>query len=135
MPDLPDPVETVRRHFQNDPFARANGIELVDLGVGHAKTRVVLEERHWNCFGITHGGMLFTLAAIAFAAACNTGGRVAVGVNMNLVCLKTSRTGTLVAEATEVSRSSRLSTATVQVTNAAGDLVAIFQGTAFLKDA
>ena len=130
---MPDPVETVRRHFQNDPFARANGIELVDLRPGYATTRVTLEERHWNCFGITHGGLLFTLAAIAFAAACNTGGPMAFGVNMNLVCLKTSRTGTLTAEATEVSRSSRLSTATVRVTNAAGDLVAIFQGSAALR--
>jgi acyl-CoA thioesterase len=59
---------------------------------------------------------------------------VAVAVNTNLSFLRPTRSGTLCAEATEVSRSRRISTCTVRVTNDAGELVALFQGTAFIKD-
>ena len=48
--------------------------------------------------------------------------------------LKATRSGNLYAEAREVSRSRKISTCTVQVTNDAGDLVSLFQGTAYIKD-
>jgi acyl-CoA thioesterase len=40
----------------------------------------------------------------------------------------------LYAEATEVSRSRKISTCTVRVTNDTGELIALFQGTAYIKD-
>lgn len=127
-------IEGVRRCFENDRFATANGIELVDLRPGYAKARLAVTQQHWNCFGITHGGAIFTLAAFTFAAAGNTGGRLALGVNMHLSCLKPTHSGTLEAEATEVSRSKRISTCTVRVTDDTGELVAVFQGTAYIKN-
>ena len=131
---MPTDIEGVRRSFENDRFAAANGIELVDLGPGFAKARLAVTQQHWNCFGLTHGGAIFTLAAFTFAAAGNTGGRLALGVNMHLSCLKPTHAGTLYAEATEVSRSNRISTCTVRVTDEMGELVAMFQGTAYIKD-
>ena len=130
---MTDRVEAVRRLFESDPFAAANGIRLVELQPGLARTCVEIDRRHWNCFSITHGGVLFTLAAIAFAAASNTGEGSAVGINMSIACLKSTDGGTLTAEATEVARSRRLATGTVRVTNDAGELVAIFQGTAYIR--
>jgi acyl-CoA thioesterase len=59
---------------------------------------------------------------------------VAVAINTNLSFLKATRSGTLVAEATEVSRSRRISTCAVRVTDEAGALVGLFQGTAYIKD-
>ena len=93
-----------------------------------------MEDRHFNSTGTVHGGAIFTLADFAFGAASKTGGKVAPAISTNMSFLKATRSGTLYAEATEISRSRKLSVCTVQVTNDAGELVALFQGTAYIKE-
>ena len=127
-------LEAIKHHFENDGFAAESGMRLVELRPGFAKTSLQVEQRHMNNVGMVHGGAIFTLAAFAFGAAAKTGGKVAVGVNTSLSFLQSSRSGTLYAEATEISRSRKLSVCTVRVTNDAGELVALFQGTAYIKD-
>lgn len=127
-------LEAIQRHFENDHFAATSGMRIVELYPGRAKTSLKVEDRHFNCVGIVQGGAIFTLADLAFGLACNSGGRVAVAVSTSLSFVKATRSGTLYAEAVEVSRSRRISTCTVQVTNESGELVAIFQGTAYIKD-
>jgi acyl-CoA thioesterase len=126
--------ESIKHHFENDRFATSSGMRLVELRPGFARTSLEIEDRHLNSVGIVQGGAIFTLADLAFAMACNSGGKVAVAVSTNLSFLKATRSGTLHAEATEVSRSRKLSVCTVRVTNDAGELVALFQGTAYIKD-
>ena len=130
----PGNLETLQRHLENDRFAASSGMRLVELRPGYAKTSLAIGDRHLNNVGTVQGGAIFTLADFAFGAAAKTGGKVAVAINTTLSFLKATRSGTLEAEATEVSRSRRLSTCTVRVTNDAGDLVALFQGTAYIKD-
>jgi acyl-CoA thioesterase len=129
-----DSLEAVQRHFETDRFAAANGIVLVDVKPGFALAKLEVENRHMNSVGIAQGGAIFTLADFAFGAASNTGGKVAVAMNTNISFLKATRSGTLIAEATEIARSRRVSTCTVRITNEAGELVALFQGSAFIKD-
>ena len=123
---MPQNLEAIKHHFENVPFAAANGMRLLELRPGFAKTCLKVEDRHMNSVGMAHGGAIFTLADFAFGAASKTGGKVAVAVNTNL--------SFLCAEATEISRSRKLSVCTVNVTNDAGELVALFQGTAYIKD-
>jgi acyl-CoA thioesterase len=120
--------------LNRDRFAAANGIELIEARPGYARTRMAAEDRHRNCVDLVHGGALFTLAATAFFAAVNSWGHTAVGINMTLSCLQPSGGGTLEAEATEVSRGRRLSTCSVRITGGQGQLVALFQGTAYIKN-
>jgi acyl-CoA thioesterase len=126
-------METIREFFRNDRFAAENGMEMVELRPGYARTRLIVSERHLNSIGTIQGGAIFTLADLAFAGACNAAGFLAVGLNMNISCLKAVSSGTLVAEASELARSSRISTCTVRVTDESGDLIALFQGTAYIK--
>ena len=126
--------EIIKQHFENDRFAAATGIHLVELRLGFAKAYLRLEQRHLNSVGIVQGGAIFTLADLAFVAASNSSGKVAVAINTTLSFLKATQSGTLHAEATEISRTRRLSVCTVRVTNDAGELVALFQGTAYIKD-
>jgi acyl-CoA thioesterase len=128
-------LERIVEGLKRDRFAAANGMDLVEVRPGYARMRVVPGARHRNSVDMVHGGVLFTLAATAFFAAVNSHGRIAVGTNMTLACLRPAGDGPLEAEATEVSRSRRLSTCSVRVTDAAGELVALFQGTAYIKDA
>ena len=109
-------------------------MRLVELRPGFAKTSLQVEERHLNSIGTVQGGAIFTLADFAFGAAVKTGGKMAPAISTSLSFLKATRSGTLYAEATEVSRSRKLSVCTVRVTNDAGELVALFQGTADITD-
>ena len=127
-------LETIKHHFENDRFAAANGMKLVELRPGFAKTTLIIEDRHLNNVGTVQGGAIFTLADFAFGAASKTGGKVAVAISANLSFLRATRSGTLYADATEISRSRKLSVCTVRVTNDAEELVALFQGTAYIKD-
>jgi acyl-CoA thioesterase len=131
---MSDNLDAIKHRFENDRFAATNGMRLVELRPGFARTSLTVEERHLNNVGTVQGGAIFTLADFAFGAASKTGGRVAVAVSTSLSFLKATRSGALHAEATEVSRSRRISTCAVRVTSDTGELVALFQGTAYIKD-
>jgi acyl-CoA thioesterase len=127
-------LEAIKHLFENDHFGATCGISLVELRPGFAKTVLVIDDRHLNRVGTVHGGAIFTLADSAFGAATKTAGKVTVAVNTSIAFAKAARSGTLYAEATEVARSRKLSTCTVRVTDDAGELIAMFQGTAYIKD-
>lgn len=131
---MSDNLEVSKHHIENDRFAATSGIRLLELRPGFAKTSLSIEERHLNSAGTVHGGAIFTLADFAFGAAVKTGGKVAPLINSSISYLKATRSGTLFAEATEISRGRKLSVCTVRVTNDAGEWVALFQGTAYIKD-
>ena len=111
---MADDFEAIRHYFENDRFAAANGMRLVELRPGFAKTSLAVEERHLNNVGTVQGGAIFTLADFAFGAASKTGGKVAVAISTNLSFLQPTRSGRLYAEATEVSRSRKLSVCSVR---------------------
>lgn len=125
--------EQILKFFRNDRYAELSGIEIVEVGEGRAKARLTVSERHLNGVDLVHGGAIFTLADLAFAVASNSHGTVAVAINASVSFLKAARSGTLQAEAVEVSRNPRLGSYTVTVTDDAGDIVAIFQGMVYRK--
>ncbi|NLG48981.1 MAG: PaaI family thioesterase [Chloroflexi bacterium] len=126
-------MDNIRAFMRRDRFALHTGIELLEVEEGRAKARLILQPHHLNGVRIAHGGAIFTLADLAFAAASNSYGTVAVGINVSISYVKAVSEGALLAEAQETSRSSRLATYTVRVTDEAGDLVAIFQGMVYRK--
>jgi len=116
-----------------DHFARHSGVELVEMGPGWAKARMKIEPFHFNVARTVHGGAIFTLADFAFAVASNSHGTLAMGINTSVSFVKAALTGTLYAEARELSRNTRLATYSVMITDDAGDTVAIFQGMVYRK--
>ena len=92
-----------------------------------------IEEKHLNALKTVQGGALFTLADLAFAAASNAYGNVAVAINANISFVKAATGKTLTAEAKETSINPKISTYTVNITDDKGDLVAIFQGMGYRK--
>jgi acyl-CoA thioesterase len=119
-------------HFRRDRFAALAGARLVEVRPGYALARMRVTDRTQNANDVAMGGAIFTLADLAFAACCNSRGRIAVAVQVSISFTKVGR-GTLAAEAREVARSHRLSTCLVRVTDRDGDLVATFQGLAWVK--
>jgi acyl-CoA thioesterase len=133
LPEAGD-LDAIRNKLANDRFAAANGMQLIELRMGYAKMCLSVENRHLNSMGTVHGGAIFSLADSAFGAATKTCGKVAPAISGNISFFKATRSGMLYAEAIEVSRSRKLSIYTVRVTNEAGELVALFQGTAYITN-
>jgi acyl-CoA thioesterase len=123
-------------HFlsANDLFARHSGIELAEMGPGWAKTRMKIEPYHLNAARTVHGGAIFTLADFAFAAASNSHGTLAMGINTSMSFVKAATSGTLYAGAREQSRNRKLATYSVQITDDDNDVVALFQGMVYRKN-
>jgi acyl-CoA thioesterase len=126
-------MENLKQYFKNDRFAARADIELVSVSPGQARARMTLGPHHWNGLGTVQGGAIFTLADFAFAAAANSHGTVAVAINVNITFMKAVATGTLWADAREVSKNFKLGSYTVEVRDDQGDLVALFQGLAYRK--
>jgi acyl-CoA thioesterase len=119
--------------FERDRFAYENGIRVAEVRLGFARAEMMVEARHLNAVGILQGGALFTLADLAFAAASNSHGVVAVACQADVTWFKAVGSGKVTATAEEVSRTRKLSTCLIRVTDEAGDLVALFKGVAYIK--
>ena len=130
-PESPSPA-FLRRFFRRDRFAAAAGVKLVEVRPGYARARLEVAAHHLNGVDVVQGGAVFTLADFAFAVACNTHGPVALAIDVGISFLRPTTEGVLIAEASEVSRTSRLSRVEVEVRDGHGQLVALFHGTAFV---
>ena len=126
-------MEFIKNFFQKDKFAQHEGIELLEVEPGRAKTSMLIKEEHLNAIGSVHGGALFTLADYTFAVAANSYGNVTVAINANISFMKSAKTGMLIAEAKEISLNPKLSTYTIDIYDSNQDLIAIFQGMAYRK--
>ena len=126
-------MDNIAAVVHKDAFAKLAGIEIVELAPGHAKVKMPITAQHLNGLGVVHGGAIFTLADLGFAAACNSHGFDAVAVNVSVSYLKAAKSGTLYADAQEVSPQGKLGTCTVRVTDDAGELVALFQALSYRK--
>jgi len=126
-------MQAIWDFFKNDRFARHSGIELVEIGPGRAKARMTVSDAHLNGVNLVHGGAIFTLADLVFAAASNSHGTVAVAINASIWFVKAAKQGTLSAEAVETSRNPKLATYSIKVTDDVGETVALFEGMVYRK--
>ena len=117
----------------NDQFAKANGIKLLEVAEGYAKTSMEINDKHLNAANLVHGGAIFTLADFAFAAASNSRNALALAINVSISFLNAAKSGTLYATAREVERNKKLASYRVDITDKAGRVVAIFQGMVYIK--
>lgn len=121
------------KFVEKDKFAAYVGMKIIQVDTGHAVTQMELNENHLNGVGIVQGGVIFTLADYAFAAASNSKGYSTLGINAGISYFKAPQGRVLTAEAREVSASNRLSTYNVDVFDENKNLVARFTGTGYSK--
>lgn len=125
--------EDLKRYFKKDNFAEYIGIELINASDGKARARLKIEPRHMNGVGIVHGGVTYTLADLAFAAAVHSRGHVALAICNTISYVKAPKGSVIFAEAREVAINPRLATYTVNVIDEEGEIVCAFQGMAYRK--
>ena len=125
--------EAIKAFFRKDLFAEFVGIELIEAGEGRARARLKIRDHHLNGLGLVHGGAVFALADLAFAAAVNSRGRAAVAIHCSISYLKAATGGLLFAEAEEVSCGPKIAAYAIRITDASGELISRFEGMAYRK--
>lgn len=127
-------MDRVKQFFTQDRYAQHSGIELLSVEPGHAIAQMPIHPHHLNAVGVVQGGAIFTLADLTFAAASNAHGQVAVSINVSITYMAAVSSGTLRAEARELSANAKLGSYTVNVTDERDTLIAVFQGLVYRKD-
>lgn len=98
--------EKIAAHIRQDPYAEELGASLEALAPGYSRVSLTIAESMTNFHGMAHGGVVFSLGDIAFAAASNSRGQTAVAINMDISFLKATAPGDrLVAECREIEQS------------------------------
>ena len=116
----------------SDAFSRWLGIEVLEIAPRRSTCRLTVREEMVNGFGVTHGGIAFSLADSAFAFACNTHGMVTVSIENSITYPARVVVGdVLTAVAQEDAASGKLSYYSAEVRNQRDEIVALFRGTAF----
>ena len=117
--------DEVHEHFKNkDTFAKHLGIEILKIGDGYGEATMPFDERHRNGMGNTHGGAIFALADMAFAAASNASGIFCVNAQTSISYVSPGKVGPLrgVAKAIHIGR--KMAIFDVEITDATDTMVA-----------
>lgn len=118
--------------YDNDPFSKWLGIEIVSIERGNCVLQLTVRSEMLNGFGIMHGGISYSLADSAFAFASNSYGKKAVSTSVIMQYPKVTKAGDiLMAIAKTVSLSPKTAILDVEVINQDGELVGLFRGTAY----
>ncbi len=127
-----DNIEHCRQRLEKDAFARYLGINLLEIKPGYARATMRVTSELLNGAGLTHGSAVFALADIAFAAASNSHGSLALALNVSISFLKATSEGSLL---TAVAREENLTRKTglyrLEVREENGGLIAMADGIAY----
>jgi len=129
-------AQAINDHIQKDALAHYLGAKVEIIKPGHSRVSLTITDNMTNFHGTTHGGIIFTISDMAFAAACNSHGKIAVALNVSICFLKPSYPGDLlVAEAEEEHNGRRTSLYNIKIYNKNnGDLIAKSQDQAYRKN-
>ncbi|MDM7202610.1 MAG: hotdog fold thioesterase [Thermodesulfobacteriaceae bacterium] len=116
--------------YKNDRLFEFLGATIREMYEGYAEVEMIVKETHLNAAKVCQGGVLFTLADLAFALASNSYGILALAVKANITYVKSAKLGDpLLAIAQEFHRGKNLAIYHVQITNKDScERIAFFEG-------
>jgi acyl-CoA thioesterase len=118
---------------KSDPYACLLGIVVHSVDEGYARCSVTITGDMLNFLGMVHGGMVFSLADVAFSAASNRDHSPSFALDVSGSFLRTARVGDVIeAEARLIHTTRRTGVYRMDVHNGK-DLMATFNGTVFRK--
>lgn len=119
--------------IKKDSYANFWDVTWIAIEPGYARLSLVVQEKMLNFLGYIHGGLVFSLADIAFAAASNMDSSPSLALNISGNFLRTAKVGdTIEAVAERVHSTKRTGLYKMEVL--CGDqMLAQFHGTVFRK--
>ena len=129
-------MQVINDHIQKDAFANYLGAKVEIIKPGYSRVSLVVKDHMINFHGTVHGGILFSIGDIAFAAACNSHGKISVALTVSICFLKPAYLGDhLVAEAEEEHNGRQTSLYNIKIYNKInGELIAKSQDQAYRKN-
>lgn len=124
-------AEEAVEYFKKDRFATDNGMILEELTEEHSLCSVMLGEGHKNANGGIMGGVMFTLADLAFASLSNNIHMPTVAQQVSINYLSAPKGEKLYARAVCKKNGGRTIVINVDVTDDTGRDVAQFIGSGF----
>ena len=122
----------VNKMMETDAFSQWLGIKVEEITQGCCKLSMRIRSEMCNGFGITHGGVAFSLADSTLAFASNGYGRQSAALECSISFPKAVKVDDVItATATEISLSYKIGIYNIDVHNQNNDLVAAFKGTVY----
>ena len=114
---MPDRQDQIHNAIRSDNYANHLGATIEEIREGYSRVSLTITEEMLNFHGITHGGVVFSLGDIGFAAASNSRGQTAVALSVNINFLAATGAGDrLVAEVQETHAAGPIATYDITVT-------------------
>ena len=118
--------------LKRDRFSAWLGLEIDEIGLGYCKLHFRVTDTMLNGFDMVHGGVLFSASDSAFAFACNSHGTITVALDVSISFTRPGKAGDLLTvEVQEAHLGNRIGIYDIRTTNEAGELGALFKGTAY----
>ena len=118
--------------LEKDAFSEWCGMEVLEIAPRRSVVQMRVRNEMANGFGVSHGGIVYSLADSALAFAANTHGKVTVAIENAISYPKAVRLGDVItATCEEESSSNRLGFYRVVVTNQRNEVVSTFRGTVY----
>ena len=123
----------IAQAVKREPFAQALKMELVELEDGYSVVRMLNDpDKMNNIYDRAHGGALFGLIDEAFETAGQTGGTIAVALNVNITYIASPQPGVVLeAQARRVSQTKKTAVYEIKVTDRNDSLIATCQALAY----
>lgn len=126
-------MSDIAEKVKNDPYAGLLGIIVESVDEGYARCSVTVSGSMLNFLGMLHGGLVFSLADVAFSAASNRDHSPSYALDISGSFLRTAKVGdVIIAEARLIHTTRRTGVYRMDVKNGS-DLMATFNGTVFRK--
>lgn len=122
----------VRGMLDRDAFSEWLGIQVIETAPARSTVRLTVRPEMVNGFGVSHGGIAYSLADSALAFASNTHGKVTVAIENSISYPMAARVGdVLTAVAEEEGATNKLGFYRVVVRNQRQEIVSTFRGTVY----
>jgi acyl-CoA thioesterase len=127
MPPAPDPGV--------GPLAGILGIRSTSMASGRSTFALTVGASHMNPYGVVHGGVVYTLVDYAMGGAVTSelaAGERCSTLEVKINYLAAATGGSLVAEASVVTRTRRIAVLEARVHDEGGRLIALATGTYYI---
>ena len=126
------PEKIIKTLLKEDWFSDWLGIEVISIKEGYCKVQMTIRKEMMNGFGITHGGITYSLGDTCLALASNSYGRQSLSVETSISHTKSTNIGDILyAEAEELRLSNRIGIYSITITNQNNEKVAFFRGSVY----
>ena len=129
---MSDYIESISKKSKNDNFIQFLGIKILKIEKGYASVSLKMREEFLNFNNLIHGGVIYSVADVAFSLASNSLGISAVALQVNVNFLKpVSINDELIAEVKLKKFGKSVSLYQMEVYNGEKQLIASLIGNAF----